>query len=256
LPNGLLDGLAFDVSNDYGLVVEDLLSGAREALNESKVFPSASIYKLGVAWSVLRRADAQQLNLDQQLTIEDEDAVEVEPDGGVAPGDAPTIREALAAMLSVSSNAAAHALLRLVGRAEVNQEMDRIGLTQTRVPENQSEHDLQSDATAVTSASDVAHLLRLIASSPLLNTGSRNELSQWLASPDPPDALRDTLPDGVSILDKTGNLDDASNVGALLHSARGTVILVVLDQGVDPGDARAVIAHLGQAAYQAFLQSD
>ena len=52
-----------------------------------------------------------------------------------------------------------------------------------------------------------------------------------------------------------GNLDDASNVGALLQSAHDTVILVVIDHGVDPGDARGVIARLGQAAYEALLRA-
>jgi hypothetical protein len=79
-------------------------------------------------------------------------------------------------------------------------------------------------------------------------------LMECLASNSSPDALREALPDGVDVLDKTGNLEDASNVGALLQSARGTVILVVLDQGVDPGDARGVIAQAGEVAYESLLK--
>jgi hypothetical protein len=76
----------------------------------------------------------------------------------------------------------------------------------------------------------------------------------YLSNIAPPDALRDSLPDSVDILDKTGNLEDASNINALLRSARGGAILVVLDTGVDPGDARGIIAQAGQIAYQTLLQ--
>jgi hypothetical protein len=70
-----------------------------------------------------------------------------------------------------------------------------------------------------------------------------------MSKPAWPDALRDNGHDGVDVFDKTGNLDDASNVAALLQSSRGTVLLAVVDQGVNPGDARAVIARLGEYAY-------
>jgi beta-lactamase class A len=247
---GLLDGVLPDPSHDYGIVLEVLGSEVRLAVNDAQVFPSASLYKLGVAWLALRQAEAGVISLDDSIPVIDDDAVEVEPDGGLAPGETPTVREALGAMLSVSSNAAAHALLRTLGRDTFNQEMLRLGLAQTRVP-------LETDDQAVSaesSAAEIARLLRLLATSPELGASARHQLERWLSTNNPPDVLRDTLPSDIGILDKTGNLDDASNVGALLQSERDTVILVVLDRGVDPGDARGVIARLGQIAYQAFLR--
>jgi beta-lactamase class A len=252
--DGVLDGLVPEPNPGYSLVMEDLTSGARVGLNDGQVFPSASLYKLGLAWLVLRRVDSGELSLDAPLPIEDEDGVEPEPAGGLAIGDSPTIAEVLKTMLSVSSNAAAHAFLRTLGRAEFNAEMARIGLSQTRVPEDPGGDAADGEALAVTTAADVAHLLRLLATSPLLSVSSRDLLMECLASTTPPDALRDTLPEGVDVLDKTGNLEDASNVGALLQSARSTVILVVLDHGVDPGDARGVIAQAGEVAYETLLK--
>jgi hypothetical protein len=127
----------------------------------------------------------------------------------------------------------------------VNQEFERIGLRQTRLPEG---------GVPVTTAADMARLLRLIATSAELSPASRSVLMQSMAKSAPPDALRDTLPASVAIFDKTGNLEDASNVAALLESPRATVILVVLDRGVDPGDARRVIAKLAEAVYRTLLQ--
>lgn len=243
--DGLFDTLLRDLPSDYGLVLEDLASGARTAINADQAFPSASLYKLGVAWLVLRQVDAGTLQLDAPMDIEDEDAIEPEPDGGFDVGDTPTVREALLGMLSVSSNAAAHAFLRVLGRDAFATEMDRIGLPRTRVP---------ADSLAVTSAADMAHLVRLMATSTELTPASRTLLTNDIANIAPPDALRDILPDSVDIYDKTGNLEDASNVAAMLQSARGAAILVVVDTSVDPGDARSIIAEAGQAAYRALLQ--
>lgn len=254
LLDGLVDSILPLATTDYALVLEDLAGGAHLTINDHDVFPSASLYKLGVAWVVLRRVDAGLLSLDDPLVIEAEDTVEAEPAGGLAEGDAPTVREALGVMLSVSSNAAAHAFLRVIGRPEFNQEMDHLGLSQTRVPEGAAAEADNGEALAVTSAADIARLLRLIATGQLLNSGSKAELEQSLASITPPDALRDALPPGIDIYEKTGNLDDASNVGALLQSSQATVILVVLNHGVNPGDARAVIARLGQLAYDTLLR--
>ena len=245
--DGLLEGLLPDGDPTYGLVLEDLGSGARTAVNDDRPFPSASLYKLGVAWLALREVDAGTLSLEDPLPIEDEDTVEPEPRGGFKAADTPTVHEALEAMLSVSSNAAAHAFLRVLGRGTVNQEMDRIGLTQMRVPDD-------DDSEAVTSAADIAHLLRLVLTSPELSVSAKEVLAQGMSKIAPPDALRETLPDSVAILDKTGNLDDSSNVGALLQTSRGTAIVVVVDSGVNPGAARAVIAQMGQIAYHTLLE--
>jgi beta-lactamase class A len=170
--------------------------------------------------------------------------------GGLAAGDTTTPREALERMILVSSNAAAHALLRTLGRREFNQAMDQLGLPNTRVPEVLGD----PSAEAVTTAGDMARLLRMVALGQGLSSGANTELRDLLAAPQWPDPLRDTLPDEVTILDKVGNLDNASNVSALLSTGRGSVLLVVLDEGVDPGDARGVIAQLGRAAYEAFLE--
>jgi beta-lactamase class A len=249
----LVSALAGVESETYGLVVEDLRTGARRTLNEDRVFASGSVYKLPLAWEVLRRVDLGQLGLDDQLPIESEDAVEPEPEGGFGPGDTPTVREAMAAMLSVSSNSAAHAFLRVFGRQTFNASIAHLGLGSTRVPE------VIDDAVAseaVTSASDVARVLRLLAVGQGLSEHAQNELRAALAVGGSPDALREVLPADVTILDKTGNLDQASNVGALLSSEYSTVVLVVLDENVDPGDARTTIAKLGLAAYNAFLRPD
>jgi beta-lactamase class A len=255
--DGAVDALVAGLvaSDTYGLVVEDLRTGQRRALNEHRVFAAGSVYKLALAWEVLSRVDLGDVALDDVVTIEDQDVAEPEPRGGFKAGDTPTVREALRAMLSVSSNSAAHAFLRLIGRQAFNVAMTSRGLSSTRVPEDAAE-EAADPSQATTSAHDVALILRLLATSQGLTSSSQAELLSALAVGGWPDALRDALPSDVLVLNKTGNLRRASNVGALLISPRSTVVLVVLDQGIDPGDARGVIAEVGLAAYSAYLHSE
>jgi beta-lactamase class A len=107
--DSMLAALQPDPSADFGLLVEDVQTGERIALNEGRVFPSGSVYKLPLGWQVLRDVDQGRLSLDQSIEILPEDTIEPEPDGGLDVGVALSVREALRAMFSVSSNAAAHA---------------------------------------------------------------------------------------------------------------------------------------------------
>ncbi len=153
-----------------------------------------------------------------------------------------SVREALRAMMGVSSNSAGHALLRRLGREQFNAGMAGLGLPNTRVP-------LDEDAAAVTTAADMARLLGFIVRDEGLGEASRAELHRLMALSEPLDPLRDALPEGTPIFSKAGNLARASNVVGLVITPAGPVSISVLDEDVDPGDARAMIAELARAAY-------
>jgi beta-lactamase class A len=231
----------------YGVVVEHLARGVRLEHNARRVFPTASVYKLPLAYEVLRQVDERHLALDDRLTIEPQDALEPEPAGGPAPGDELTVREALRAMMSVSSNSASHALARQLGRQQFNAAMASLGLRETRLP-------LDPEASSVTTAADMAHLLGLLAREQILSDDSRRELRQLLELREPLDPLPDALPEGTTVLSKTGNLERASNVAGLVVTPSGPISLAIFDEDVDPGDARGTIAELAELMFEHFSQ--
>jgi beta-lactamase class A len=195
-----------------------------------------------VAHEVLRQVDAGRFKLDDRLLIEPRDTVEPEPARGLDAGDEVTVREALRAMLGVSSNSAAHALLRLLDRTRFNASLRALGLRDTRVP-------LGHDEVATTTPADMALLLRELARGSVLRYESSAELRRLLTPGQDLNALADALPDDVEVLSKAGNLERASNVAALVSTAQGPVIICVFDEDVDPGDARQTIADLTRAVY-------
>jgi beta-lactamase class A len=252
-----------DSADHYGVVLESIDQNQRFALDADRVVPSGSVYKLGVAVEVLRQVDSGRLHLADTITILDEDALEPEPEGGLSPGETPTLEDALRVMLSVSSNSAGHALLRLIGRPSYNQAIAALGLTHTRVPLLRGDSSAESadpaaesgaDEVAVTTPSDMALLLRLLATGKVLSPASLDLLYTWMQVGGEPRPVEESLPAGVTVEAKAGNLERASNVAALVFEGGQAFSLTVLDEDVDPGDARITIGRLALAAYEQLMK--
>jgi beta-lactamase class A len=233
---------------NFGIVGESVATGERYAHNESRLFASGSVYKLAVATEVLHRVDLRQLSLDDQITVQAADQLEAEPEGGLPVGEKVTIRRALEAMMTVSSNAAGYALMRQIGRGELNAQLASVGMARTSVPLLGAPGRSHHPEWAVTTPADMALLLRLIATDRVLAPSTRAELRRLLAIPEAIDPLVDAVP-REALFSKTGQLDDATNVAAVLQTARGAVLLSVFTTGVGPGEAAEMIADLGRALY-------
>ena len=234
---------------EYGVLVEYVPTGQQVVHDADLAFEAASVYKLAVAYEVLRQVDAGQFSLDERLTVADEDTVEPEPQAGLGADDEVSVSEALEAMMGISSNSAAHALMRLVGREQLNRSMDQLGLHQTRVPPA-----AESDESAMTSPADMARLLDLLANGLVLSADSRQRLRELLALTEELDPLVACVPEGTQVLSKVGNQERSSSVAGLVETPRGPIIISVLDANVDPGDARAIIAAIAGAAFQVFTE--
>jgi beta-lactamase class A len=233
---------------NFGVVVESIASGERYAHNEAKLFASGSVYKLAVAAEVLRRVDLGEFGLDDQITVQAADQLEAEPEGGLPVGEKVTIRRALEAMMTVSSNAAGYALMRQIGRGELNAQLASAGMAHTSVPLLGAPGRSHHPEWAVTTPADMARLLRLIATDRVLAPATRAELRRLLAIPEAIDPLVGIVP-RQALFSKTGQLDDATNVAAVLQTGRGPVLLSVFTTAVGPGEAAELIADLGRAIY-------
>jgi hypothetical protein len=155
--------------------------------------------------------------------------------------------------MAVSSNAAGHALLRLVGRGQLNRSLASLGLSETRVPPDAGPFGLWRRLVgpdlATTTPDEMARLLRLLERGELLDRAGQAELRRLLLIPEPLDPLANGLPPDAVVLAKVGNLEAASNVAGLVETAGGTLIVSVYSQEVDPDEARELCRQLGRALY-------
>jgi hypothetical protein len=98
----------------------------------------------------------------------------------------------------------------------------------------------------------MAHLLDLLAEERLLTPDSRQSLRALLGVPKDLDPLLRCLPEGTQVLSKPGNQERASNIAGLVSTPNGPLIISVFDTDVDPGDARATIEAITQAAWDVY----
>jgi beta-lactamase class A len=233
---------------EVGVVVEHVPTGARFAHRASQPAPSASVYKLFVAHEVLARVDRGELRLADQLTIQPSDALE---DGWEDVGDRLTVRQALDTMMGDSSNRAAFALLRQIGRAQMNARLVEAGYRNSSVPLLAGQRALpgsppHDDEYAVSAPADLAALLRLVATEQTLTPASRAELRRLLALEETVEPLRDALPSSA-VFAKNGWLPGVRNVAALVDSPTGPVVLAAFVDARTDAAAEAKLVDLARA---------
>jgi beta-lactamase class A len=238
------------------VLAESLDTGERVAIAADRSFRTASVYKILVAYAVLREVQQGRMSLDDQLVLTEADNLEVEPAAGLAPGQTVTIRECLAAMLTASSNLAAHRLLRLLGRANLNHVLAGLGMTVTRVPLLDEASPWPDDGpapdAATTTPEEFGRFLRMLVRGDLLAEAERRALAEWLREPEALDPVADSLHRQAEVFTKLGELEDAANVVGWVTTRRGPVVLAIFSAETDPGGARETIGRLARQIYDYF----
>ena len=123
-----------DHESHFGVVVKRLSDGKGAALNDDLVFYAASTFKLAVLYEAEKHISEGDLRLDDTLQLTDADVTEdlgtlgevpVSEDGTL------TIEEALHAMVTLSDNSTAVALLHRFGGGAIDETLASLGLQHT-----------------------------------------------------------------------------------------------------------------------------
>ena len=241
----------------YGVAVLNL--GANEAylLNADERFPAGSVYKLAILYEAWRRVELGILSPDAKITITPADTLEPEPRGGIALGAEVTVREALRAMIAVSSNNAAHAMLRVLGRDAVNRSTRELGLRDTLLPTpirptGVVDGDDGSDL-AVSSPRDALCYMNLLARDRLLAPAQNVEMRKVLFQQQMEDRLPALLPPNARVAHKTGEIAGVRNDVGIVYTQEATWVVAVFSRDADEGEATAVIAKLSKRLYEYFV---
>ena len=142
------------------------LDGSRQlAINAGEVFPTASSIKMYVLFTLLARAEREELSLADRL---DYTAAAAQPGSGVLyhldAGLRPTLRDLGTLMMMISDNSALIMLSDTLGIDNINAEIARLGLEHTRFGDWNRFHTDYADSPAfgtATPAEFVDFLLRM-----------------------------------------------------------------------------------------------
>lgn len=238
----LVDAHTTSSGGHLGVVVYNLSTGQYADSNADDLFYSASLYKLGVLYTVLADAREGRLNLDDRLTVTAR-TQRHEGETSLTVGEQMTVAEALRRMIGWSDNTSAYLLLDHVGWERVNEAMRRFGLAYTRVGE----------PGATTRPSEVAQLLTAIATDRAVDGEASARMRALLLEQKKNDRLPAYLPSAVPVAHKTGELPGVRHDAGIVYGPRGVYVIVVMADGLDDEEAgQAAIARLSAAVYDYF----
>jgi beta-lactamase class A len=156
-----------------GIVVQDVVTGMSTSINAGVEMPAASTIKIPVMVEVFRQLAAGNFDLNTRVKLRRADKDWGSGDlarGRV--GSSYPVSRLLALMIGVSDNTATNMLIRLVGRPHINQEMEQLGLTHTRLTDFIRSEGPHIRWALRSSPADMAHLLRAMAKEQLIDQWS------------------------------------------------------------------------------------
>lgn len=249
-----LDDLIRRAPGTVGLVIEDLATGERLEWSPEARFPSASIIKIPILVEALRQAEEGTVRLDQMVPVPDDAKV-----GGsgilkeLTSVESLSLLDLLTLMIVVSDNTATNLCIDVLGLETINRTIASLGLTGTQLQRKMFDYEARDRGLEnITTAADIARLLRLIATRQILTPEACDLAIDIMARQQVRDRLPLYLPDDMHVAHKTGELPGVRHDSGVIFFDSGPVIVVALTQGFpDPlsqsvfgGDASALIAQI------------
>lgn len=230
------------LSSTYGVAVVNLTDGRSVSVNDEDAFPTASLYKLLVMYRVFQAIDNGELSLGDQLTIQPGDLKAGDPDVAFAAGDTTTVGHALDRMITVSSNAAAYALVRAVGGwYRIITAADALGMGGTVFTD-----DFWS------TPDDIAHFLHLLANRSLVSPSASDQMMDLLLNQQVNDRIPSLLPADATVAHKTGELPGVRNDVGIVRCPGAEYIIVTMSRGGDPAEEVPVEARISRMVYDEY----
>ncbi|HLD05334.1 MAG TPA: serine hydrolase [Candidatus Nanoarchaeia archaeon] len=236
---------------EYGVYFESLNTGAWIGLHEKQAFVPASLLKIPLVASVLKKIQNQELTLDTLATVETADLNTLYGAiGRIKSGDQFTIRELINYTLYYSDNTAANVLRHFVQTNELLDTFLNLGLPLG---------SLKNSETIQISTRDYGNILRsLYYSSYLRRTYSQLILSDLIQT-DFMNGIPAGLPPHIKTAHKIGYFiaqygEQRHDCGIVYHP-KYPYILCIMTEGLTQQEADRLTAQLSKQAYD-FVSSD
>jgi beta-lactamase class A len=217
------------------------------------VYSSASVIKLPILWSFFEQVDRGTLDPYERWSLADANRV----DGtGVlrflqAGASLPWL-DLATLMTIVSDNTATNALIDRLGIETIQEAIDRLGMTSTRLGRKMFDFEARARGLDNTIAGrDVADLLRRFVTGNGLSARSAEQARAILKGQQLNAGLPARLPfEEAAVFHKTGNLPGLLHDAGWIEHERGAAIVVALSDGLaNDGDGAAALAAVGEAVW-------
>jgi beta-lactamase class A len=215
---------------------------AAAAINADREFYAASTFKLAVLYEVERRRSEGLVHGSDDLQLTDADLSEdlgTISEAPVAPDGKLPISAALRAMVTLSDNSTAVALMHLVGPSNIDETLKALGLQHTSV----------NTEKLPTTAADMALLMEAIVEGKGMSDEAKADMHDLLLGQKTRTGIPAGLPPTVQVGNKTGTWEGITHDIAFVEAPGGTYVIAVLS---DRGWSWDPIARVSKAVYETF----
>ncbi len=250
---------------EVAVVVQDLGSARRVAINENTVFHAASTMKIPVLIDLMREVDAGRLQHTQSMllvntyhsivdgtpysleTADDSDSMVFKRVGDYVPMTWLAER-----MITHSSNLATNALIAILDPARITATMRSFGARDIQVLRGVEDNvAYQAGRNNETTANDLAAILTALERGETASELSTEFMRATLLQQAFNDQIPAGLPPGTPVAHKTGSITATLHDAAIVYPAgRSPFVMVVLTRGIpDSKAAEALSADLATIAW-------
>lgn len=253
----MIEDLVQQAPGDWSWAGERLDESRRVAYQEHVERPSASLIKVPILATLYAAVEDGRLSLDETMVLTQEDQV---TGSGVlmdlTPGRPWLLRDLATLMITVSDNTATNLLLDRLGVDAVNQLIDTLGLTHTRVLRRLQRIPIGAEGTNHTTAADMTRLMALLA---------RGQVVSWAACQRMADVLRRCQAESSIVMQrspgqglvgepsasvvhhKTGLLSQFRGDAGFVTWAGGGYALTLMAMGASESELAPWMARIGRA---------
>ncbi len=250
-----LQQIAADFDGVMGIAVKDLGTGETFFANADAVFPQASSIKIPILLELFRQAQAGTLKLDEHVDVKK--ALMAAGSGVLLHfsdgGSALSLRDLAVLMIVLSDNTATNILIDRVGMQNVNDNLHRLGLTQTRLQRIMLDVEAQrASRENLSTPREMVTLLELLDAGKALDPKSTQaalEILKYTKNT----ALRRSLPAGVALASKPGGIAGvACESGIVYLAGKPYAISVMTTFDKDSDTADTAITEISRRVYAYF----
>lgn len=225
-----IKGKTAEFGQETGLIIKDLSTGWTIAVNENKLFPSASLVKVPIMATVFSLSAEKGLNLGQRLVLANK--CKVLGSGIIkkyAAGTEFNIEYLIEVMITESDNTAANMLIDYLGLEPLNNYFKKLGLSNTNIARKMMDFKSRQEGIEnFTSASDVSYLLEEIYNNKLINRDFSLKCLGILKKQKARDRIPAKLPSGAVVAHKTGLERGVCHDAGIVFTPNGDFLICVL----------------------------
>lgn len=230
----------FSATNNFGIFLQDIQTGAWMGINEREGFVPASLLKVPIAMAIFKKIDRDEIKLTDTIELTKDD---LDKEAGTlyqkGVGAKLTVLEAIKIMLLTSDNTAKNALKRQLIDAELNAVFAHIGIPNPYQPQN-GQTVTPRGYSRVFKSLYFSTFLSPAFSEKLLDMTTDTQVESLISTGVPPE---------IQVAHKYGERPDGITDCGIVYEERNPYLLCLMTHDMELSKAKSLIASVSKIIF-------